>query len=84
LVFRDNADEAGALVVEGTTPGTEAPASMQGVDFGLLDGHLYPHLVAAGVRPDRDDGFEFALDTLLDGLEVRLRRHGAHRPCADS
>ena len=52
---------------------------MQGVDFRLLDERLYPHLVAAGARPDRDDGFEFALHTLLDGLEVRLRRQ-ARRP----
>jgi AcrR family transcriptional regulator len=89
LVFRDSADEAAAVAAERTaprtaTPGTLAPASMQGVDFGVLDGRLYPHLVAAGVRSDHDDGFEFALDTLLDGLEVRLRRHGPARPCGDS
>lgn len=74
LVFRAIADDAGTAGAEGPIPRNQAPASLQGVDFGLLDERLYPHLVAAGRRPDGGDGFEFTLETLLDGLEFRLHR----------
>ena len=76
LVFRDSTDDPGPAGAEGPAQRKRTPDSVQGVDFGLLDDRLYPHLVAAGGRPDRDDGLDFALDTLLDGLEVRLRRQG--------
>jgi AcrR family transcriptional regulator len=52
-----------------------APCSVKDVDFSVLEQSRYPNLVAAGRRRgEGDDGFEFALDVLLDGLELRLRR----------
>jgi hypothetical protein len=53
---------------------------MEDVDFSVLEEGRYPNLVAAGRRPPGpDDGFEFALNTLLDGLELRLRRRRPRR-----
>jgi hypothetical protein len=61
-----------------------APCSVREVDFSVLDAGLYPHLVAAGVRPPAcDDGFDFAVDRLLDGLELRLVQAGKPTGAAD-
>lgn len=51
----------------------ETPRSLHDVDFTAINPSHYPNLVAAGVRrPNPDGGIEFALNTLLDGLERRL------------
>jgi AcrR family transcriptional regulator len=53
------------------------PSRAAEVDFSALKPSSYPNLVAAGQRqPDRHDDVEFALETLLDGLELRLGRSG--------
>jgi AcrR family transcriptional regulator len=73
MLFRGAADEPRT---ESDGPGQSSglPASVQAVDFSVLKPDLYPHLVAAGGRPDNDASFAFALDILLDGLELRLSR----------
>jgi AcrR family transcriptional regulator len=55
----------------------DPPRGLQDVDFTAMNPNQYPNLAAAGVRPpDPSRGIEFALNTLLDGLELRLVHDG--------
>jgi AcrR family transcriptional regulator len=55
----------------------DSPRGLQDVDFTSMDPNQYPNLAAAGVRrPETGRRIEFALNTLLDGLELRLVRDG--------
>jgi hypothetical protein len=60
----------------GNKDGVVVPTSLRDIDVALLDPRRFPNLVAAGTRQtDSDnDGFNFALEALLDGLELRLER----------
>ena len=74
LLFSEPGDDAGNGS-EKAGEGRAAPSGVRDVDFGTLDQSRYPNLAAAaGARRLGGDTLDYALDTLLDGLEVRLRR----------
>jgi len=74
LLFSEPNEDASPDDTETADESRAAPGSFREVDFGTLDQGRYPHLVASGARQPGGDTLGFALDTLLDGLEVRLRR----------
>jgi len=74
LLFSEPDDDASPDDSESADESRPAPSRVRDIDFGTLHQGRYPHLVAAGARQPGGDTLGYALDTLLDGLEVRLRR----------
>ncbi len=73
LLFSGITEDESSQDSEHPTTASAVPNGLRDVDFAVLKASRYPNLVAAGAARRDGDGLMYALGTLLDGLEVRLR-----------